>query len=984
MTGVGIFTNHLTCPRFGESFQRTKLGCCVVLAAITVGSAALSQDDTTPQNASRVALVIGNSAYQNVESLPNPANDARLIAEKLWESGFEVIESIDADRETMLADLATFRSRLREGSEALFFYAGHGVQVGGRNYLLPISVAPSSVDDLRAQSVDAQLFVDIMDRSGARLNIVLLDACRNNPFIDITSQDADEIATRAITIGQSRDEVQRGLVLLSEASTGGLAEMTAGDSETMISFATAPGAVAFDGVGQHSPYTASIAETIDEPGLELAELFRRVRGGVRERTDGQQIAWTTSTLENPFYFKPDTADLRGATTGLGAEGDTLGTLPPQRIVDRIFWRAIEGSDRLDAFEAYIKTSPGGAFADDASARIAALGGAPDAVSAPDPALPVLQPQTEAAQTEFRADVIARLDSDAHAVPIGVGPSEVTLSDEGTEGWVYVSRAPRLGEVRAADGTPLAQGAVHYVRAGETSEFEPHVGSNGGRETLEGKVLGEGGATEPVAVDVESYVDACDMLAGNPYDSERVTAGTRQFILERNFEGAIVVCELAIARYPDVVRFWAQLARAYRAAGRYEDARVWQVRAVEAGYVNAMVYLGQMHLDGQAVARDFGRAYELFEAAAAAGDTAALTALAWVHRAGVGVPQDYAKAREFYERGAARGNDWAMTNLGEFYKKGLGVEANPEEAKRWYIQAAKSGELTAQTRLARMYQDGDGIAQDFEQARFWFETAASRQVPNGMTRLGIMYEQGQGTPPDVEAAARLYVRAAQQGDGEAYFRLARLYASQTPLFDDPARAALLFERAIEEGVYGAERALAKLYETGRGVDKDIARARTLYSVAAEGNPWAARDAGRVFASNDGVEPDFATAATWYRQAVAGGVPRAAIDLAKLTETGRGVEQNRPEALALYAKALSLSDDAALAEQIAERVANYSEAEFVTAAQLMLARAGKQPGAADGQLGAGTQAALADVFAEQGVPLPSGPITIDILAVISETY
>lgn len=966
----------------GRSIGQWSAGFSVaVLIALSAGPLAAQNADT--QSAPRVALVIGNSAYHHITPLPNPANDAQLIAEKLWESGFEVIESIDADRETMLADLATFRSRLREGSEALFFYAGHGVQLSGRNYLLPVSVAPYSVDDLRNQSVDAQLFVDIMDGSGARLNIVLLDACRNNPFIEIEDNDAQDIVTRALTIGQSREEVQRGLTLLSEASSGGLAEMTAGDAETMISFATAPGAVAFDGSGRHSPYTDAIAENIDQPGVELAELFRRVRGGVRERTDGLQITWTTSTLENAFYFKPDNTDLRLSTTGLGAAGDTLGELPPLRVVDRTFWRAIRNTDRLDAFEAYLRTRPDGAFADEAIARITTLGGDPDAVLAQDPALPDRVEPASGGQAAYKADVIDRLDADRHAVPIGVGPIEIQLPEQASGNWVHVSRAPRLGEVRSDDGKALAQGNVHYVQAGETPQFEPHIGSNGGLEALEGLVLAQGGATEPVNVELESYVDACDMLAGNPYDSERVTAGTRQFILDRNFDAAIVACELAVERQPDVVRFWAQLARSYRAAGRYEEARHWQVKAVEAGYVNAMVYLGQMHLDGQAVAQDFARAYELFEAAADAGDSAALTALAWVHRAGVGVPQDYARAREFYELGAARRNDWAMTNLAEFYQKGLGVERDPEAAEQWYLQAAKSGELTAQTRLARMYQDGDGIPQNFSKARLWFETAASRGVPNGVTRLGIMYEQGQGSRPDVEAAARLYLRAAREGDGEAYFRLGRLYASQTPLFDDPARAALLLERALEQRVYGAERELARLLETGRGVQKDVARARALYTAAADGNPWAARDAGRAFASGDGVEPDLAAAADWYRKSMEGGVPWAAWDLAKLTESGRGVAKDRPKALTHYATALSLSDDANLARLVGDAIANYSEAEFIAAAQLLLAQAGKDPGPADGVMGAGTQRALAEAFAERGVALPEGPITMEMLTVLAAT-
>ncbi len=170
--------------------------------------------------APRVAMVVGNSNYQSVDPLPNPANDARIIAEKLWESGFEVIETIDADREEMLADLATFRSRLHEGSEALFFYAGHGVQINGKNYLIPISAAPLSVDDLIAQSVDAQLFVDLTPVRTCSIWL-FLDACRNNPFAEITEADAKSLETRAISIGASEDEVARGLNELTGPALAG-------------------------------------------------------------------------------------------------------------------------------------------------------------------------------------------------------------------------------------------------------------------------------------------------------------------------------------------------------------------------------------------------------------------------------------------------------------------------------------------------------------------------------------------------------------------------------------------------------------------------------------------------------------------------------------------------------------------------------------------------------------------------------------------
>lgn len=191
-------------------------GAAAIALLVAAAAAEAQTPDAIAGSTSRVALVVGNSAYRAVGALPNPANDAELVAEKLWEAGFEVIETIDGDREKMLADLATFRSRLREGSEALFYYAGHGVQIGGRNYLLPVSVAPKSVEDLKDQAIDAQLFVDIMSNSGAKLNIVLLDACRNNPFGEIAEEEADTIASRAISLGASKEEVSRGLEQLSK------------------------------------------------------------------------------------------------------------------------------------------------------------------------------------------------------------------------------------------------------------------------------------------------------------------------------------------------------------------------------------------------------------------------------------------------------------------------------------------------------------------------------------------------------------------------------------------------------------------------------------------------------------------------------------------------------------------------------------------------------------------------------------------------
>ena len=957
-----------------------RIACTLATASWPALTLAQQLDGPAP----RVALVIGNSAYVNVPALPNPANDARLIAEKLWQAGFEVIETTDGDKATMLADIATFQSRLRDGSEAVFYYAGHGVQIGGRNYLLPTSISPTSVEDLKAQSIDAQVVVDIMSNSGAKLNLLLLDACRNNPFLAITPAQSEKIASRAISIGGTQEEVSRGLVLLSDATAGGLAEMSAGRVETMISFATAPGSVAMDGVGRHSPYTQALADNIDEPGLEIGDLFRRVRGTVRQATGDNQITWTTSTLENRFFFAPTNLDPRQTTTGMAVESDTLGTLPPERVVDRALWRAIRDSGRKDAFTAYLRTMPDGAFRTEAADQLVALGGDPADVATVDPILPVFDaPELSQTTADARKDALQEIDSAATSVTIGTAPLQLP-GGSAKGGWFWVSEAPGLGNVTGTTGTTLAGGSVQWLMPGDKLAFEPRIGSNGGVGVFKGEALGADGTSTPVETTIETEVDACDMLAGNPYDSHRITAGTRQFIIDRNFDIAIVVCEIAIAKHPDVPRFWAELARSYRSAGRYEDALKWQQKAVDAGYVNAMVYLGQMYLDAQAVPRDYAKAKDLFETAASAGDTAAFTALAWIYRAGVGVPQDYAKAMEYYQEGASRGNDWAMTNIAEFYKEGYGVEKNVDEAVRWYTAAAKSGELTAQTRLARMYQTGDGVEQDFDRARFWFETSASRGVPNALTRLGIMYEEGQGTDKDVETAARLYTRAANSGDMEAYYRLGKLYASKNPLFDDPARAFGLLLKASVAKVYGADRELGKLYEQGRGVDKNMDKARELYAAAADNNPFAARDAGRAFASDDGVAPDFLQAAHYYQMASDGKVAWAALDLGHLVEAGKGTEKDPTLALTLYARALGLAgQDEKLASSARDAAKKFGPDDITRAAQVALKARGLYDGDADGKADKTARAALAAAFEKLGLPAPKGALTLDDLARLAAT-
>ena len=242
-----------------------------VLIVILFGAPALA--------APRVALVVGNSSYEFVPTLDNPINDARLMAETLQGLGFMLVgggAQLNLDKAGFDKAVQDFGTKLQGADVGLFYYAGHGVQVRGANYLVPINANPTREADVDFQMLDASLVLRQMEGSGTRLNLVILDACRNNPFGG------------------------RGL----RASGGGLAQMQAPEG-TLISYATQPGNVAQDGADGNSPYTKALAAAIQTPGLDIFQTFNAVGLQVKRATGGSQQPWVASSpIEGSFTFTP--------------------------------------------------------------------------------------------------------------------------------------------------------------------------------------------------------------------------------------------------------------------------------------------------------------------------------------------------------------------------------------------------------------------------------------------------------------------------------------------------------------------------------------------------------------------------------------------------------------------------------------------------------------------------------------------------------
>ena len=252
--------------------KRAFLGMAAAMLALWMVSA--------PTAAKRVALVVGNSDYRYTTGLQNPRNDANDMAAALQRLGFSVISGMDLGVDEFYDKLARFRDVTRGSSVALFFYAGHGIQVDGQNYLAPVDADLRSKLDLRRGAVALD---DVMEAMRGETRLVFLDACRSNPFSRFLS------STRGAGRGLARVHAGGG-----SANRGG----------TLIAFATAPDDVADDGVGRNSPFTAGLLKHISAPGMSVTDMLTRVRKTVMDSTGGRQVPWSNDALLQVFHFVP--------------------------------------------------------------------------------------------------------------------------------------------------------------------------------------------------------------------------------------------------------------------------------------------------------------------------------------------------------------------------------------------------------------------------------------------------------------------------------------------------------------------------------------------------------------------------------------------------------------------------------------------------------------------------------------------------------
>lgn len=289
---------------------------CVVLMAVLLFAPAASAER-------RLALVIGNGAYAE-GPLRNPLNDARAMAGALRELNFEVTLLENADRMKMQRAALEFGRKLSEDVVGLFYFAGHGMQVRGVNYLIPIGAQVGSEEEIEVEALDVNYVLSRMATAKNRFNIVILDACRNNPF---------ERSFRSSSAGLAAISAPRG---------------------TLIAYATAPGAVAADGQGANGLYTGELVASLKAPNLTLEQTFKNARAEVVTKSGGKQTPWESSSVIGDFIFRPQAV------------------APAVSAADATFWAAVKDSSNPSDYKAYLNAYPQGFYAKLAESRLSIL------------------------------------------------------------------------------------------------------------------------------------------------------------------------------------------------------------------------------------------------------------------------------------------------------------------------------------------------------------------------------------------------------------------------------------------------------------------------------------------------------------------------------------------------------------------------------------------------------------------------------------
>lgn len=701
---------------------------------------------SAPAAAERLALVIGNDIYKNLpesQQLRKARNDARAVATTLEGLGFKVTLGLDVTRFGLNQKLDAFANQIEPGDTATVFFAGHGVRIAGRNYLLPADVpdmSQGSQNLLASESIAVDKITDRLKGRGARIAMLILDACRDNPFKNVKGRSIGG------TRGLARVEPPEGTVVLFSAGAGQQALDRLSD----------------DDENPNSVFTRTLIPLLKQDGLEVGRMARILRQKVRKlaRTiNYTQTPAVYNELTGDFYIRAPKAKAV-ATTSTGAPGrlinvekksETVSPVTPQatpsagsQAVELAYWSAIQNSKNAKAIQSYLKRYPNGLFSELAKIKLEGLRPEPSGVMPTTPVKPeqktakLTQPSVEPTQPVERSErqlrVTATLGGQGQYATLGVHITNVAS----TLKHICWPRQLSTGALVIAVQAGSSAASAGIIPGDVISVFSGHNISE--ISELTQKVAEKTPGTRVELMLSRSSTRIADLVS-------RLEARANQNDAQASY------CLAGLYR------------KAFLGRQAQPQALEWYKHAADQGSRDAMAALGALYskgVDGVAN-QDAQTAATWFQKAAENGHIQAMVEIGVMFDEGTGVVKDKRKAARWYKEAADNGDAWSMGRLGGMYQDGDGVAKDLGEALHYYINGAENGDVDSMYDLAMMYVDGKGTTKNPDQALQWFHMAADKGNIDAMYELGAMYDQGNGIAKNAQEAAAWILNALSKGD-----------------------------------------------------------------------------------------------------------------------------------------------------------------------------------------------------------------------------
>jgi len=957
--------------RLNYTWLRWLTICCFLPAAALAQLPGASQqkrvEPVTVQH--RLALVIGNGAYQNLQRIPQSLNDADDMTATLRGLGFTVTEYKDLQIEPLIRAVTSFRATVQQNDLALVYYSGHGGQWGEENYLLPIEYEPPSPQE--AEFVARRALPMSMIRDGiektARVRVLIFDACRSSPLLS------------------------------SKDTPGGLQKINIRPEGTLVAYASADQ----QGSGFHtdrrnSDYTELLLKSLKQTQLpDIKALFEQVQIQLYEASNKTQTPYLYGFLSGPLYLgKPPSETRPIANEAIDLDLERYTAVKESRDPDQLE-EVANKLRRVDLAE----------ILRDRARAMRSVSAPPAIATNKLPPPPNHDELTKSADAAFESkDYNAAFgnylklaqDNDpwgelrlGYLYNLGLGVTQ----DYGQAAAWYRKAADQgrgvamrdLG-ILYEDGHGVAQ---NYATALSWYRKAADAGDSGGMNNIGSLYENGEGVPKDINQALIWYRKAADAGDSNAKTNVARLAPAPVVPAQIDKDALTKSADAAYDRkdYTSALRDYRKLAQANDSWGQlrlgfmynmgygttqdYAEAAAWYRKSADLGRAMAMRDLGLLYEHGRGLKQDYSQAAIWYQKAADAGDEGGMNDLGILYENGTGVPKNLDKALELYKKAAAAGDESAKTNvtrltpapvdkdaltksadaaydrkdytsafndykklaqandawgqlrLGFMYHQGYGTTQDYAQAAVWYRKSADQGRAMAMRDLGILYEHGNGVAKDYNQAVYWYRKAADAGDEGGMNDLAIMYEDGYGVPKDVEQAVTWYKKAAALGDENAKTNLTRLGRLDLPATerDQLTKSAdAAYDRKDYTSAFNDYTKLANandawgqlrlgfMYNNGWGTTQNYPQAAVWYRKAADaGRTMAMRNLGILYDEGKGVTKDYAQALFWYRKAANAGDAGSMNNLGILYEYGYGVPKDINQAVSWYTKAAAGGDE-----------------------------------------------------------------------------